>query len=104
MNFFKKINDVYQNRFDPRVARAVIDFLWHGAIRLSFLVIVISLVVGGWFLFDAKTIVTSRKTDGAGIETVSRIQLRELVDTLKNRILQYDSLKGERALIVDPAR
>jgi hypothetical protein len=104
MNFLKSINDTYHNRFDPSVARGVIDFLWYGAIRLSFLMLAVSLVVGGWLLFDAKTIVTARKVSEGGVETVSRTQLIELVTTFTNRTLQYSSLKKGGAAIVDPAR
>lgn len=98
------MHEYYGSRFDPKTIRLMTDFIWYGSVRLSAVMVLSALLLGGWFLFDAQ-FASRGSGEGQGVvETVNRTALSGVLEQFSQKQLRYEALRRTAPSIVDPAR
>ena len=103
MHPIKNFRNAFDNRFDPKMAHTMTDFMWYGSIRAAAILLVATSALGGWLLYDAYAAGSGNATP-TPTDTISRTQLGTVLDTIQARSVQYDAIKKSSSAVVDPGK
>lgn len=100
---FAHVRYLYRSRQDPECARTLADHSWRALLATLAVAGLLAVLYGGWLLYGG-LYYEPGGIDGVQADALSRTELREAIEALEQRSLDYHTLRTQAPAVVDPAR